>query len=374
MAKVNKYMDKLMKLDGAVNSRSPSIYQHVIPSTSDSVNFMFGPGGGLPRGFSMVIGGAPKGGKSLMVNSFIGGAHRAYENGIVVRFDCELKSKIAFADDNKLIDAMGVDRDRVMPIDTNEPQRIFDVIEKDLYAMHQDGADFPLIIIDPINMVEGRRTGNSDTVMQQQIGDRAATIGDGLTRILPIIRKMNTSLILTCQIRADIGDGMKYELGAKRYQGSTIKLAIPYTVKHLCEYWVYVDRVGGKAGIKDFDGKDVIFANDDEQFAHRIRAQMLDASAGPKARTAEFTLDYKEGIINSHEEVFTLGIYTGVITKPNQQTYAFGELNWRGKGAILKYLADDKTLCDQIMAEVRKADAEGRVKKLFMDDSDTAEE
>jgi hypothetical protein len=86
---------------------------------------------------------------------------------------------------------------------------------------------------------------------------------------------------------------------------------------------------------------------------------MMDSSIGPKGRVGEFTLDYAKGIINTHEEVFLLGVARGIITKPSNVMYNFENQEWRGKEACLTSLKSDPQLCARIVAELKKRDMAG---------------
>ena len=67
------------------------------------------------------------------------------------------------------------------------------------------------------------------------------------------------------------------------------------------------------------------------------------------------TIDYSKGIINTHEEIFTLGLNTGVI-KLAAQTYSFGDKAVRGKANFANLVKDDPALAAAILEEVRKLD------------------
>lgn len=85
----------------------------------------------------------------------------------------------------------------------------------------------------------------------------------------------------------------------------------------------------------------------------------MDSSIGPKGRVGEFTLDYGHGIINTHEEVFLLGLARGIIEKPNQVMYKVGSIEWKGKEAILTALRDDADLRATILRELKARDMAG---------------
>jgi len=80
-----------------------------------------------------------------------------------------------------------------------------------------------------------------------------------------------------------------------------------------------------------------------------------------------FTFHDDRGIINTHEEVFLLGINHGVIERPNNQTYAFGGENYRGKGAMLVAIQEKKELREAILRQLKARDFEGTLVKTNND-------
>ena len=66
----NRWMQKLAKLDGAVTEKH-NPFNSVIRFPSPSVNFIFGGGWGLPRGYSMILYGPPKAGKCVRFDTHI---------------------------------------------------------------------------------------------------------------------------------------------------------------------------------------------------------------------------------------------------------------------------------------------------------------
>jgi hypothetical protein len=198
MAK-SKWMEKLAKLDGAVQ-RDYDPFQHTIQSPSPSLNFVFGNTWGIPHGYSAIIYGPPKGGKSLILNSMIGQLHQDDPEAIAVKFNTEMREEGQLS--NASSDMWGIDQDRYMAYNVNTPDKIFDYIAGPLKAMVDDGMKLKLIGIDSLTGILGRRTMNADTVMQQQIGDEAKTIQDGLKSILETIRHKRITLVGTAHLRA----------------------------------------------------------------------------------------------------------------------------------------------------------------------------
>lgn len=359
----NKWLTELMKIDNAVNLReSQNIYNYGIRSPSPSVNFIFGNTHLLPFGYSAIFWGPPKGGKSILCNAIAGQLHRDDPDAIVVKFNTELREEGQM--NERVAAEFGIDLDRYIAYNTNRPAGIFDVIEHKIEDLCQRGAKIKLVIIDSITDIAGRRSLNSDSVDNQQIGDEAATIQAGLKRIRETIRRNKIALIMTAHARAELDQ-------AEIRKHRTIKMAGAYYLKHFAEYFVFIAPNDSAEGRKDISGNEFKdesrkdLAGHEEQTAHKIRVMMNASSVGVKGRTGEFTLDYYQGIINIQEEVFRLGLARGVIDKPNQQSYALSDYpkegetsTWRGKENCLTALRNNEDLQKEIIRRIKTEDIE----------------
>jgi RecA/RadA recombinase len=350
----NKALTALRKLEGIVNMDAGDPLKNCLQSPSPSVNWAFStPGQGLPFGTGMVLYGPPKGGKSLIVNAMIGEMHRQDPEAIAVVFNTELRGE--FQANAEQLKKWGVDTERFITYDVNTPELIFDRIEHDLNSAIQEGLKIKLIVIDSLTAIIGRRTLNADTVSQQQIGDQAATIKDGLMRILPVIRKHKIALIGTAHVRAEMDQ-------KEQMRGKTVKMATSWAAKHTFEFFCYVEPNRSKdgrvslAGEEFTDKESTDFMDNSQKTGHKIRFKVEETSFGHPGRVAEFTLDYDKGVINKHEEIFTLAKNSGVIVKPNNVTYQYKDKTWRGIAACLTALRDDEALSKEILAEVYKKD------------------
>jgi RecA/RadA recombinase len=346
----NKFLSKLRALEGAVNPDDINPLLMTIRTPSPSVNWAFGvPGNGLPFGAGMVLYGPPKGGKSIICNAIVGQLHKDDPDAIVIKFNTEMRG--AMQDNTSQHEMWGIDPDRFVVYDVNQPEHIFDRIEQDLNAMIQDGAKIKLIIIDSLTGIVGRRSQNATTILTQQIGDQAATIKDGLMRILPTIRKNKIALIATAHVRAEMDQ-------LEQMRGNTVKMAAAWAAKHFFEFFCYIEPNRSKTGKTNLAGEEftdpetVDFMDKAQKTAHKIRFTVKESSIGPAGRTAEFTLDYAKGIINTYEEIFTLAKNKGILERPNNQMYKYGELQWRGIVACLTAIRDSDTLQQQLLQAI----------------------
>lgn len=348
-----KLIAKLRGLEGAVDSDYDPML-HTLKTPSPSINWALGVRGyGLPFGYSMILFGPPKGGKSIICNAFLGQLHRDDPEAVTITFNTEMRGELQ--QDAHAASAFGIDPERHITYDVNEPALIFDRIEGEINAMCQSGLKIRAIVIDSLKGIAGRRMLNATSINTQQIGDQAATIQDGLTRILPIIRRNRIALIMTTHVRAEMDQ-------LEQMRGKTVKMAAAYAAKHMAELFCYVEPNQSKTGrtslageeFKDQETKD--FMDKALKTGHKIRFKCVGNSIGPDSRTAEFTLDYQKGIINQYEEVFMLAKNMNIIEKPNNVMYQYGERQWRGLKAMLEALRDDPEMCHEILGKVYEKD------------------
>lgn len=352
------WMKALNKLEGAVD-KNKNVFLTGARTPSPSVNFTMGNTHLIPSGYTLIMFGPPAGGKSIVSNAFIGQLHKDDSEAIAIKFNTELREQAQTTKRQREI--WGIDDDRYMAYDVNDPELIFDRIEKDIAALCQEGAPIKLIVIDSINGIIGRRAKNADSISVQQIGDEAKTLQDGFKRILAIQRKYGITMILTAHVRAEMDQ-------AEQARGNKLRMGAAYAVQHYCEYFMFVEQNRSSKGRENLlgqkfeDTEQTDMMDKAEITGHKIRCTMKKSSIGPKGRVGEFTLDYNQGIINSHEEVFLLGVNRGVIDKPNNLSYEFGGKKWAGKPAMLEALKTDAELREAILAEIRKRDVAGMYK------------
>lgn len=353
----NSMMAKLRKLDGAVSADLPDPLLNCLQTPSPSVNWAMAlKGHGLPFGYSMMLFGPPKGGKSVLCNALIGQLHRDYSEAVAITFNTELRG--ALQSSERASHSFGIDKERFICFDVNQPDQIFDRIEKDIAALCDEGLQVKLIIIDSLKGIAGRRFLNAKSINTQQIGDQAATVQDGLMRILPVLRKYGIALVMTTHVRAELDQ-------VEQMRGNTVKMASAWAAKHMAELFCYVEPNQTKTGkttlagetFEDQETKD--FMDKAGKTGHKLRFKVVGNSIGPAGRAGEFTLDYTKGIINQYEEIFTLAKNLGIIERINNVSYAYGDKRWTGGiKDILTAIRDDETLQRELLTAIYKKDTE----------------
>jgi recombination protein RecA len=121
--------------------------------------------------------------------------------------------------------------------------------------------------------------------------------------------------------------------------------------KFHCSLMLNVARIK-KEECKIYDGAK-------EQIGHRIRAKIGKNKVAPPFREAEIDIAYLSGFINRHAEIKDLAVKYGVVKRPNNQTYVFGDLSVRGKDNFLAHLEQDPALCEKLLTLVKEAKASG---------------
>lgn len=336
----NKWMKTLNKMEGAVDKEYDP-FQHVLQSDSPSLNWVFGKGAGLPYGYGLLLYGPPKSGKSLVSNLFIGALHKSDPEAMAIKFNTEMRES------GQMEDYWGVDQDRYIAYDVNEPEYIFDRIKNEVLPLVQDGMPLKLIVIDSLQGIQGVKEANRDSIANHLMGDHAKTIQDGLKAILPIIRRHRIALICTAHIRGNLDAGM---------YGPKEKMAGGWAQKHFFEYFMEVKRDGSSTSkiesdeVKDFRGKK-------ELQGHKIYVKMADSSVGVSGRTGQFTLNYVQGLVNTEEEVMELSKNLNIVERPNNRTYIWEDQKYTSKDEFMTAIRENPEIKKTILEKVYSRDA-----------------
>jgi RecA/RadA recombinase len=353
---VNKIMQQLLKQDGAVTQRKDR-FSKILKSSSPSVDFTYGRGHGLPQGYTAVLYGPPKGGKSILSHMMMGAVHQADPEAIVIKYDTEFRADGQLTPSDLPI--FGIDDERMVVVEGNSPVQVFDQIEKNVGAVCEANPDkVKLIVVDSISGVQGRREMGLESVEKMTVGDHAQTIQIGLKRILPVIRKYDIGLVLICQVRGELDQ-------TEIMRGNKTKMAASWGLQHMSEYFIAVEVNKTKDGRTSLQGDALVnedmtdLAGRAEETGIKVRCRMKENSMGPKGRTAEFTFDFHKGLVNTYEEVFKLGIGRNIVNRPNQLNYEFGGQTWKGKDSFINALKESPQLQADILAELQRRDQAG---------------
>lgn len=322
---------------------SENPFSDILFTDSPSFNWMLGNTHGLPFGYSLLLWGAPKSGKTLVCNNFISVLHRVNPEAMVLKFNTEFREKL-----QRNSNIADIDTNRIRTLEVNGPADVFDFIAKDVPSMCQAGLPLKLIIIDSLNGIFGKRGVNSDSIEDVTIGDAAITLQEGFKRIIPVLRQYNIALIATAQQRAEMNQ-------LEQRRGNEFKVALASGALHAIEYHVQIIQNRNKDGkLIDEESKDLMEKN--LILGHKIRAVISASSCSPQGRTAEFTLNYNKGIVNIGEEVAKLATDATHVVKTEGQMYIVGDQKYRGWDAFVNALETNIDVRNKVIEDVKKTD------------------
>lgn len=374
----SKLMESMLDLDGSVTAQDSDPFAVGLDTPSPSFNYCFDNSWMLPQGYTLLLGGLPKGGKSLILSALIGKMMQDDPTAVAFKYNTEIREKAQVTPAQLRL--WGIDPRRYRAYDTNKPENIFDPIETRIPLLVQAGVNVRLVAIDSINDILGRRAMNADTILTQQRGDDALTQGDGVKRIKGLLRKYGISLILTCQVRAEQDPN-------EQMKGNTIKMSVPFYIKHSAEYFMMVERLRTKMGKSDLTGKEFTDTNASwdmaqtgkkraDETGHKVKVTMVDSSLGRPGRVGVFTLDHDRGIINTEEEVMLLGIGFQLIEPGtwyrfhqhdamDEKLKPFAEKKWNGKAAMLDAIRDNADMYGGILRTCKRIDIDRKTGILY---------
>lgn len=359
MADRSDLMKQLLKLEGAVK-RDYNPFLHGIQPPSPSLSYTFDNTWMLPFGYSLLLWGEQKTGKSLIARMLAGALHQQDPEAVVLYYNTEMREELQATDQQLAL--WGIDVGRYQAFNVNEPALIFDPIEQTVPKLIEQGLKIRLIVIDSVSDILGRKMMNATTVDQQLMGDKAQTQQDGLNRIKGMLRRNRIACILTTQARAEMDT-------TEQMRGKKVKMNAAFAVKHFAEYFCFVEWLRTKEGKMDLTGAEYKDGNREEvkgksgnaiiaeeTNARKIRVTMEGNSCGRAGRTGFFTLDHDKGLINTHEEVYALGRAFGVIQQPTTGRFEFDSKKWHGAEAVLDELKQDPTTYNAVLAGCRALD------------------
>lgn len=346
----NKWSKQLKQYEDAVDYEYDAFLPgNCIYSPSPYVNWIFAnKSHGIPKGTGTIFFSEPKSGKSLIIQAYVQELHRRDPEAQAIIFNSEMRGKFQ----KGLF--KGIDPERLTIYDTNRPEDIFDRMQNEIYPMIQDGMPLGLVAFDSITQIGGTKSMDSDrSVNDHLIGDKALTIGKGWEKVIPIFKKHCIPYFGVEQMRKNVD--------AANPHAPKEKMAGVFSTKHAFEYFVSIKRAGSKEDKVDlagnaFEDADIKDARGNkDQTGHKIFFKMEQSSLGTAGRAGVLTLDYKLGIINTHEEIYDLAKNCGVISVSGK-TNTYKHYKFQSKLECAHAIRDDQDLAHQILDDVRKLD------------------
>lgn len=336
----NKWLSQLKRDEDKLREGEKDAWIAQFPSPG--VNYLFGKTQGMKAGYTALIYGPPKSGKSLLAFAAAGQLHKDDPEAIVLHFDTEYRDNV-----DTWVNAFNIDKDRFVTRQSNNPVEIFDYIANQVLAMLQEGAPIKMIIIDSLAMISYPKESNRDQTTDHVMGDAASYLGPAIKLIIPVVRKYKIATILCQHVR----DNM--DPNSAKYR--------PYVIpggkamKHSVEYWMLVTKVESK-DTKKFDSGRKDGSGNDIQTGHTIRVKMEENSMGPQNRSAEVALVYSKGIVDQYEEIATLAVNMNIISRPNNLSYIYGDKKWQGFNNFALAVQADEELQRELIRKITEND------------------
>jgi len=342
---LSSYED-VVKFDYDATATSNCIY-----TPSPYINWIFAnKSHGQPKGTGLLLFSEPKAGKSLIIQAMVQNLHQSDPEAIAIIFNTEMRGFLQTG----LF--KGIDKDRLIVYDTNRPEDLFDRMERDILPLIQEGMPIGLVAIDSITNIGGTKSMSADrSVNDHLIGDKALTITKGWEKIIPIFKKYKIPYVGVEQMRKNVD--------ASNPHAPKEKMAGVFSTKHAFEYFVQIKRANAaddKADIngEKFESETVKDARGNKDITgHKIYFKMEQSSLGTAGRSGVTTINYTDGIINQHEEIFELGKNTGIIKNLGAGGYELYGEKIRGKANVAKMIKDQPELAAKLMADIKALDA-----------------
>lgn len=200
------------------------------------------------------------------------------------------------------------------------------------------GSGLGLIVLDSIASIQppleqAARVGKSNMALQ------ARFLPPVLRSLSPMLSETGVTLIAINQVRTNPGQMF----------GDPTTTPGGAAWKHWCSVMLHFIPSMGKDG-KILDG--------DEQIGHMVYARVDKNRGGPPFRKCEFNIQYYKGLVDKNVELAKLAIRYGVVVKPNNRTYVYGEDKWNSKEQFHTALLN-QALATTLLEDIKQAKANG---------------
>ena len=349
MSSTKKWMSSLTADFGAIADSLPEPTDKVINLASPSLNWSIG-NGGLVEGKAICWYGPESGGKSLLMQLTLIQIQRQNPEAICVLFDAEYSFNKAW------FRKLGGDLLRLYVRQTNDPLKIFDYISGEMLEKIQEGCPIKAIAIDSVKSIKYPKDVKKQSTDLTMGGGGASYLGSALKHVTPVIRENGITCLLVQQVYEEMD----------QYKKMRNPWIVPdgRALKHFCDYMAQVEKLETKENVIEI-GENI--HGGAAQIGHKVRVKFKKNRVAAPYRTAQFTLNYDEGIVDTGNEIFDLAKSLGIIHHPvNPETGKENNQMWRfatqeairGEANMRNAVLASKDLQDAIMAACNAADTD----------------
>jgi recombination protein RecA len=296
---------------------------------------------GIPRGRIIQFAGKESSGKTLM--SLL--AIKEWQNKAPHNWALFIDAEFTF--DEKWARYLGVDTSpqRLKVLKTNNGKVIFEKLSEDgkkkgLLAQVRDmgGSDesgLGIIVLDSIAFVVPPIEDGAE-VGKQNMAPQARFLPAELRKLAPLLAKTNVTFIAINQVRTNIG----------QMYGDPTSTPGGNAWKHACSLMVFFTTSNSK-------DNQVLNASG-EKIGHVIMSKVDKNKVGSPHRKANFTIEYTNGVRKS-DEIAELATKYGVVKRPNNKTYEYGDVKIIGKDAYYSAIKNNEISNEELLEKIKEA-------------------
>lgn len=282
------------------------------PSGSLSLDFALG--GGVPKGRIVEVYGPESSGKTTLTLHMIAEVQK--QGGVCAFIDAE------HALDPEYAKNIGVDVDALWVCQPDNGEQALGIAKLIL-----ENGGFDLIVIDSVAALVPQREIDGE-IGDANVGLHARLMSQSLRILTSKISKANCTVVFINQIREKVG--VMYGNPEVTTGGRALKF---YASVRLDVRKVETLKKG------------------EESFANHIKVKVVKNKIAPPFRTAEFDINFGEGI-SRKSEVAKLAVDMGIIDKKGGW-FTYGDLKVHGLDSVKEALDDDPELMAQMIEEIR---------------------
>jgi len=272
--------------------------------------------GGLPRGRITEIFGPEASGKTTLTQHVI--AQAQHMGGVAAFIDTEHAMDVTYAV------KCGVDVDNLYISQPDTGEQALEIAEA---LVRSGGVD--VVVVDSVAALVPRAEIEGE-MGDAHIGLQARLMSQALRKLVGAIRRSNTAIIFTNQLRIKIG--VLFGNPETTTGGNALKF---YAAVRLDMRRMEAIKQGG------------------EVIGNRVKVRVKKNKVAPPFKTAEFDIIYNEGISRSGD-VLDMGVEVGVVEKKGAY-YTFGETRLgQGRENAKAFLRENPELMDEIGQKIRQ--------------------
>ena len=272
--------------------------------------------GGIPKGRIIEIYGPESSGKTTLALHAIAEAQK--QGGEAAFIDAEHALDPVYAK------KLGVDIDNLIVSQPDTGEQALEIAE----ALVRSGA-IDLIVVDSVAALVPKAEIDGD-MGDSHMGLQARLMSQGLRKLAGAINKSNSTIIFINQLREKIG----------------VMFGNPETTTggRALKFYASV-----RMDIRKIENIKV----DGEVTGSRTRVKIVKNKVAPPFREAEFDIVYGKGI-SKEGSILDLAVNLNIIEKSGSWFSYNGEKIGQGRENVKKYLLENKNICEEVEAKVRK--------------------